>query len=125
MAEIQIVYWADRWCDYNCPGYSMQCHTMAAEDMGCKYFIPDGPTVTEDGKKIIPFGDCARANSKYNRKGWSGKNYEMEEFSDPYNPHLDYMQVTLGRTTYDCVKVILDGKCIYNNYDDDKVEAKE
>ena len=51
------------------------------------------------------------------------ENYEMEEFSDPYNPHLDYMQVTLGRTTYDCVKVILDGKCIYNNYDDDKVEA--
>lgn len=123
MAEIQIVYWADGWCDYNRPDYCMQCHTMAAEDMGCKYFIPDGPTVTEDGKKIIPFGDCARANIKYNRKGWSGKNYEMEEFSDPYNPHLDYMQVTLGRTTYDCVKVILDGKCIYNNYDDDKVEV--
>ena len=44
----------------------------------------------------------------------------MEEFSDPYNPHLDHMEVTLGRKTYDCVKVVLDGKCIYNNYDDEE-----
>lgn len=119
MADIQIVYIANGWCDYNCSDYCMQCHTGAAEDLGCKYFIPADAGISENGKRVIPFGDCSRANIKYNFKGWTGKNYEMEEFSDPYNPHLDYMQVTLGKKTYDCVKVVLDGKCIYNNYDDE------
>lgn len=120
MADIQIVYWAEDYCDFNIGNYCMQCHTVNAEDLGCKYFIPDDAGTAENGRKIIPFGNCERAKVKYKLKGWSGKNYEMEEFTDPYNPHLDYMQVTLGRKTYDCVKVILDGKCIYNNYDDEE-----
>lgn len=114
MADIQIVYWAKDYCDFNLDDYCMQCHTQDAEYLGCKYFLP------ADTGTVIPFGDCSRAKVKYNIKGWTGKNYEMEEFTDPYNPHLDCMQVTLGRTTYDCVKVILDGKCIYNNYDDEE-----
>lgn len=112
MAEIQIVY-REGYCDFSQPGYSLQCH-MECCDNGCRYFYGD-----EKEPNVIPFGDCKRASFHYKYKGWSGKRYEIEECFDPYNPHLDSMLVTLGKTTYDCVKVILDGKCIFNEFDDE------
>lgn len=122
MAEIQIVY-REGFCDHwsGGEGFHGQCYTSCARDMGCRWYSDGGEKVSPDGVKIIPFGDCVYAAWKYKRKGWSGKNYEMEESEDPYNPHLDCMIVTLGRTEYECVKVILDGKCIYNEYDDEPV----
>ena len=116
MAEIQIVY-REGYCDYNCSKFCGQCYTGAAEDNGCKYYH-GGCAIEVNGQKVIPYGDCTRARFRYIHKGGCWKNYEMEEVTDEYNPHLDSMLVTLGRTTYDCVKVKLDGKVIYNNYDD-------
>lgn len=123
MAEIQIVY-REGYCDYNLPDYNTQCHTCVASDMGCRYFYQE-EAVSENGIKVIPFGDCNRAQFKYKYKGWSGKRYEIEECFDPYNPQLDSMIVTLGRKAYDAVKVILDGKCIFNEFDEEKDGEKE
>jgi len=112
MAEIQMVY-REGWCIYEqCANsdYNTQCHTQCAADTGCPFF--------NDGEHIpnrINFGDCIHANFKMKYKGVSTKNYEMEELEDPYNPHLNCMRVKIGRRVYDCEKVILDGKCIYND----------
>ena len=118
MADIQIVYregFCSHWSGGDC--FCMQCYTQCAEDMGCKFYSDGGEKTDANGNAIIQFGDCYYADWKHKFKGWSGKNYEMEEVHDPYNPHLDSMRVILGRTEYDCVKVTLDGKCIYNEYD--------
>lgn len=112
MAEIEIVY-REGHCVYNGKEYCDQCHTCTAEDMGCEYFHQ------EKKPNVIPFGDCDRARFDYIYKGWAGKHYEMEEFRDPYNPQLDCMVVTMGRKAYDCVKVTLNGKCIFNVYDEE------
>ena len=118
MADIQIVY-REGFCSHWSEGdsFCIQCYTSCAGDMGCKFYSDGGKKTDADGLVIIPFGDCVYADWKYKYKCWSGKNYEMEEEHDPYNPHLDSMCVRLGKTEYDCVKVILDGKCIYNEYD--------
>lgn len=50
------------------------------------------------------------------------KNYELEEFQDTYNLHLNCMMLTTRNKIYECEKVILDGKCIYNEYD---VQSKQ
>lgn len=122
MAEIQIVYRGNWHCELNGKDYCMQCHTSCAEDLGCRMFN-DGGKTEKDGRTIIPFGDCIYAKYDYKYKGWTGKRYEMEECRDPYNPHLDSMTVKLGNQMYDCVKVILDGKVIFNEFDEE--EEKE
>lgn len=109
MADIQIVY-REGHCRYNQRDYNTQCHTLAA-DFGCKYFCKH-----EDGY-------CDRAEFIYIYKGWTGKRYKLEEVRDPYNPWLDRMDVTLGNRTYDCVKVTLDGKCIFNEFDTEQKTA--
>ena len=122
MAEIQIVY-REGFCGYYAEYYgwhnvfSLQCYTVCAGDVGCRGYSDGGKRYDDDGIEIIPTGDCVYACWKYKYKGWSGKNYEIEELHDPYNPQLDCMRVKLGRTEYDCVKVILNGECIYNDYD--------
>lgn len=117
MADIEIVY-REYSCDYNPGEFCTQCLTCCAGDMGCRYFYEGDHKANE-----IPFGNCEHYDTKYKYKGWSGKRYEIEECNDPYNPHLDGMLVTLGNHEYDCVKVILNGKCIYNEYDEE--EKKE
>lgn len=118
MAEIEIVYRVG-YCGYNRPKYCEQCHTCCANDMGCEYAYIDGIVRTAKGIEI-PSGVCNRAMFEYKRKGWVGKRYEIEEYEDPYNPWLNCMSVKLGNTYYNCVKVTLNGECIYNEYDDDK-----
>lgn len=118
MAEIQIVY-REGFCGYlgGQKEFSLQCHTSFAGDVSCRAY-DGGKRYGDDGIVIITAGDCVYAGWKYKYKGWSGKNYEIEELHDPYTPQLDCMRVKLGRTEYDCVKVILNGECIYNDYDD-------
>lgn len=119
MAEIQIVY-REGFCGYSDwqKEFNTQCYTVVAGDAGCRAYSDGGKRYGDDGIEIIPTGECIYACWKYKYKGWSGKNYEIEELHDPYNPQLDCMRVKLGRTEYDCVKVILNGECIYNDYDD-------
>ena len=111
MAYIEIVY-REGHCTMSCTDYSEACHTESAEEFDCPYFAHPA-----HDKKTIPFGDCAYAKFEYKYKGWSGKKYEIEECRDPYNAPLDCMLVTLGKKTYECEKVILNGTCIYNEYD--------
>ena len=128
MADIEIVYEYDEGCDADMlphEKYCIQCRMSIAEDRGCKSYLPyKGIEATDaNGTRVIPYGDCARAYVKYARKGWSGKNYEIEPpLEDEFNPHLNCVGVRLGKEYYEkCVKVILNGKVIYNNYDDEKV----
>lgn len=111
MAEIQIVY-REGYCEYGCMAtdYDTQCHTQCAADMGCKFFN-DG----EHLPNFIPFGDCIYAHFRTKYKGVTTKKYDIEEMEYPYNPHLNCMLVKIGNRIYQCEKVILDGKCIYDN----------
>ena len=114
MATIQMKY-REGYCDiaytHGCY-YSEQCHTAVAEDSGCRYFN-DGSYTKKDGTKVIGYGPCIHAYFKTIYKGVSGKNYEMEEYTNDYNPWLNCMIVTIGKREYECTEVILDGKQIY------------
>lgn len=109
MAEIQIVY-REGYCEYFGTDYCVQCHTACAGDMGCRMF-DEG----EHEENEIPFGDCTHAKFKSIYKGMTVKSYELEEFEDPINIHLNCMVLTVRNKSYYCDKVILDGKCIYDN----------
>ena len=115
MVEIQIVY-RNYFCDIGWEDeFSTLCFTGVADCTGCKAFSNGGISRDEEGHLIIPYGDCVHAQWDYRYKGWVGKRYEMEEIKDADDPHLDCMRVRLGKTEYDCVKVTLNGECIYNN----------
>lgn len=127
MADIQIVY-RGGFCEYhNEEEYCQMCHTSYAKECGgCRSFAygdnSGGIEFSIDGKpfSVVPFGDCAHAKYNYKYKGWTGKRYEIEQDEHGLTPELDCMLVTLGSKQYDCVKVILDGKCIYNIFDKDQ-----
>lgn len=115
MAEIQMVC-REGYCDeFIDEAYGRACHTCwAEEEEPCRQF-----THPKRDLGAIPFGDCNHAKFRYIYKGVSAKNYEIEPFEDVFNSHLKCMYVTVGRRTYECVKVILDGKCIFNEMGDD------
>lgn len=112
MAEIDIVY-RKGYCEYKQADYCTQCHTQCAEDLGCRCFSEG-----ERKQNVIPFGDCEHAKFKYGYKGSFVKNYEIEEIEDDYNPHLSCALVKLGSRMYECERVILNGKVLYNTHDD-------
>lgn len=116
MAEIQIVY-REGYCDCEGADYCTQCHTQCAGNLGCRMFNGGKQEDTfKNGQRVIriPFGDCIYAKFKYIYKGMSVKNYELQELDDPYNPHLNCMTLETRNRIYCCEKVILDGKCIYD-----------
>ena len=126
MADIQIVY-REGFCECHNEEYCQTCHTSYAKDFGCCRLFAysdnsGGIEYSIDGKpfSVVPFGDCVHAKYNYKYKGWTGKRYEIEQDEHDLTPKLDCMLVTLGSKQYDCVKVVLDGKCIYNNYDDEE-----
>lgn len=100
------------------------CHCADAENTACKFFKHEEAGTWEwNGEQIpvIPFGNCAHAQFEYRYRGWGNcRNYEMEESRDPRNRHLDSMLVTVGGKVYDCVKVKLDGRIIFNEHDEEK-----
>lgn len=124
MAELQFVYRNEYYCELDpivsCSAagrspHCMQCYTAAAKDIGCSEYY-DG----NNNPRVIPFGDCKHAKIKYAYKGVSVKKYDIcKSMDDPWNPHLECMEVTVGGITYECEKVILNGECIYNEWDDD------
>ena len=118
MAEIEIVYRSSLVCDFYREELCEQCHTSAAFDVGCEYYLPD--------RSVEPFGNgtCSRAHFRYSRKGWVGKSYEIgEPFESNCDHSLDYIPVVLGGKSYNqCVKVKLNGRVIYNNYDNEEVD---
>lgn len=122
MASIEMVYLAGLECEYNGADLCLQCFTCSAGDMGCPWYN-NGETDSEAEVHHIPFGDCKRGKILYAWKGWSGENYEIKAPSrDPYNPHLDSMEVRIGRKAFDAVKVRLNGRIIFNNLDDETDE---
>lgn len=108
MADIEIIY-REGYCECMGKNYCMQCHTQCAEVLGCPMFN-DG----KHEKNVIPFGDCIYAKFRYIYKGMSIKNYELEEEDDPYNPHLNCMMLKTRNDCYQCEKVVLNGKVIYD-----------
>ncbi len=110
MAEIEIVY-REGYCELDGGEYCMQCHTQAAEDLGCTMFNEG-----KHEKNVISFGDCIHAMFKYKYKGMSIKNYELKEDNDPYNPHLDCMMLKTKNCLYQCEKVVLNGKVVYSEH---------
>lgn len=120
MYEIQMVYRDGGRCTCGCDEYNMQCHTVAGEDVDCQCFCHPNHKPNE-----IPFGDCIHAVFQYCYKGLTTKTYEMEPFEDPYNWHLNCMMVTVRGRTYDCEKVILNGECIYNTFDENAENGRQ
>ena len=118
MAEIQIVY-REPYCQLvergypGCDCFNTQCFTGAARDAGCRWFS-DG---REPDSRRIPFGNCVNAKFRYCYKGLVAKKYSITPEEDGWNPHLNCMVVDVNGESYDCDKVILNGKCIYNEYD--------
>lgn len=110
MAEIEIIY-REGYCERMGCDYDTQCHTSVAEDLGCPMF-----NVEEHEENVIPFGACIHAKFKYIYKGMSVKNYELrvyDVYDDPYNPQLSCMMLKTRNGSYDCEKVVLNGKVIY------------
>ena len=121
MADIEMVYREGK-CNKDMSCYDGFCHLTVADDMkgDCKSFRK-----IDYNEATHPAGICRHVRFDYIYKGWTGKRYEIKKCdSDPYNPHLDCMLVTLGKTTYECVKVILNGDCIYNEYDKEPDEEE-
>ena len=112
MSEIEIVYRSSMVCDFGSEKLCKQCHSSFAYDVGCECYDPLGDD------------SCSRAHYRYSRKGWVGKSYEIREpFENNYDYDLSYIPVVLGRKLYEqCVKVKLNGRVIYNNYDDEEVD---
>ena len=125
MAELEFVYRIGYCeltgsCDPNYLMYCDQCHTAAADVLGCRHY--------NSGKTDpyhIPFGDCIHADFKYKYKGVTTKNYNIDLQEDIYNQHLTCLVVTIGKKSFECVKVTLNGKCIFNVYDNAKGEDLE
>lgn len=113
MADIEIVYRVG-YCYCECSEYDRQCHTQYGEEVNCRKF--SHPPHEEN---VIPYGDCVYAKFEYRYKGWTGKKYDIEEVEDNCDPHLNCMLVKLNNKDYECEKVILNGKCIYNIYDEE------
>ena len=114
MAEIKIEY-RKGYCDLNSDNYCEQCQTMWAKDVGCPMFNDGGERLSENGRRVIPFGDCVHAKFDYLWKGLSVKNYDIHEHKDDYNLHLNCMIVETRYDYYECEKVELDGVVIYDN----------
>lgn len=117
MACIEIIYESSSFCSAYESDYCMQCHTNAAQDLGCPCYWNGS---TDD--KANKIGECKHAEIRYTRLGWVGKRYEIgEPEEDYYNLHLNCVAVRLGNKWYErCVKVVLNGKIIFNNYDDEE-----
>lgn len=115
MSEIQIKY-REGYCEMKLLGhsveYSYQCHTCTADVQGCQYY-DGGRWRNKDGILVIPFGDCIHADWIEKYKGLSVKTYEIEPYHDDYNPNMDCALVHVGRETYECLEVTLNGKKIY------------
>ena len=114
MADIEIIY-REGYCEMmKSDDFCEQCHTDMASNTECSMFNEG-----KQEKNVIPSGDCIYAKFKYIHKWMGVKNYELEEFQDSFNPHLNCMMLKTRNKIYECEKVILDRKCIYNEYDDE------
>lgn len=112
MANIEIVYRKGS-CEFNFSKYKPYCHSEYACEAppDCSYFS-DG---TDIRAGVIGYGNCVHAKYQYCYKGMSTNNYEVEE--DDNEP---IMLVKIGKKEYECVKVKLNGKCIFNEFDDEE-----
>lgn len=123
MADIQIVY-REYYCYCDRLEHCTQCHTEYAKDVGCSsYNDGEAYIIREDGRKVIPFGDCWYARIRHKYKGLSAKKYEIEPFEDAFNPRFNCMLVRIGKNEYECDRVILNGECIYNDLTDNVAES--
>ena len=122
MAEIQMVCINLR-CKYNDYNLNMQCITESASDTGCIHCKIQEPYKNFLGITVYPTNECVHAYMEYKFKGVTAKNYEMEEIDSPECAYT-WMDVTIGKQRYMCVKVTIDGRCIYNIYDDEEVKGR-
>ena len=106
MAEIEITY-LKGYCDLELPFYDKVCHSeYACEVQQCSNFY-DG----NNDPYTIPYGNCIHAKYNHCYKGCTTKSYEIN--TDYYDSESDSIPVVINRKTYDCVKVKLNGKCIF------------
>lgn len=106
MADLEITIRRGS-CSLKSWQYCSQCHTQWAGELGCLHFDPIG----DDGKRVIPFGDCIHASYTYIEKGISTNNYQVEPFEGEYFDK--WAEVTIGRKKYECIEVKIDGKTVF------------
>lgn len=114
MANIEIIY-RKKWCllefDAARKNFCNFCFDPESASCVCEYFCADRTWAKSNE------APCANACIKYVYKGWTGKKYEMEQMSDYV--FGDYMLVTLGNQIYECERVTLNGKCIFDQYEEE------
>lgn len=118
MADIEIIYETGH-CELN-GAYDEECFSEYAGYQGCRQFEEDkeDEPVSENCLGVLPYGNCKHAIRDHIHKGWSGKKYWIGE---PYFDHYEKrVIVELGKTVYCCCKVKLNGKIIFNEYDEER-----
>ena len=121
MAEIEIVY-REGFCEFAMGEYSDFCHSENAEEFPPCMAFDNGKKALQakhPNRIVFPFGDCVNAKYMYRYKGIVSKKYEIQ-------PDIlsDVMHVTIGNQIYVCVKVKLNGKCLFNAFDDEEVQVQ-
>ena len=94
------------FCNLNREEFEDQCLSQFGKDVGCRCYN-DG---LKKGDRYIPYGNCINADYEYIYKGISAKNFEVEVVRFELD---EWAEVTVGRKTYECTSVILNGKTIY------------
>ena len=119
MADIEIVYQIG-YCDSELPFYDEVCQSEMGDEIKsreCSNY--------NDGSMNpchIPYGNCIHAKYHYCYKGSTTKKYAI--YTNCYDRVTESIPVTINNKTYECKKVKLNGKCIFNEFDDEK-EVKE
>lgn len=87
-------------CTHGAKDYCGQCHSAAAEDVGCPFY------------SVSFHGECFRAKYKRIVKGVSAENFEICVNEDLYVCD-EWAEVTIGENKYECDKVIVNGETVY------------
>ena len=100
MAQLYLE-WYEYSCELHCNDFEGQCATGAAECLGCKKFLRS------------VFNSCVFCRGDRVTKMIIADSFTSREIKDPYNPHLNNMRVDVNGKVYHCVRVTVDGECIY------------
>ena len=108
MANIEIMY-RRYFCVFGHEAHCEACHHDEAQYVGCKDYCGEPRHKDKKGRWGIPLGTCLNSYEDVAFKGMKLKRYEIEE-------DFDYggMRLKTRGANYDCIRIVLDGKVIYD-----------
>lgn len=125
MAEIEMRY-IYPYCALHRDDYCEACHGMYANEFGCEFYKKAGGRIWSDKlqKEVYCVREgCAYADIDDTSERWvSAKNYDIHMVDD--ETFGLYMGVTINGKTSLCTKVVLNGKCIYDEIAETEQEGE-